>query len=134
MTTQPIAASHPAPSRHQRIRTAAAIAGIAALIATSGFLATNSQDAAPPTRATDADVNPSAQTLRELYQSVTGQYGSHSAVGTAVNPSAQTLRDMHQSIANQYGNAFAAGAAVNPSAQVRRELHASIAGQYGPAR
>jgi hypothetical protein len=50
-----------------------------------------------------------------------------------VNPSAQTLRDMHQSVAGQYGSQAVANATVHPNAQVRRELRESIAGQYGPA-
>jgi hypothetical protein len=109
MTSQPIAPSRPAPAapgpaRHRRIRTAAA----AALIATGGYLATTTigPDAAPPTRVAGALVNPSAQTLRELHQSIAGQYGSRSGPE----------------------------ATVNPNAQVRRELHASIAGQFAPAR
>ena len=39
MTTQPIASSRPASSHHRRIRTAAAITAIAALIATGSYLA-----------------------------------------------------------------------------------------------
>ena len=107
MTSQPIASSRPAPSpaRHRRIRAAAAIAAIAALIATGGYLATTTigPDAAPPTPATGTDVNPSAQTLRELHQSIAGQYGSQSAAGAVVNPNAQVRRELHQSIAGQYG-------------------------------
>ena len=108
MTSQPIASSRPAPSpaRHRRIRTAAAIAAIAALIATGSYLATTTigPDTAPPTPATGTDVNPSAQTLRDMHQSVAGQYGNQSAAGTVVNPSAQTLRELRQSVAGQYGN------------------------------
>ena len=135
MTTQPIAASRSAPSHHRRIRTAAAITAIAALIATGSYLATTTgPDAASPTPATGTEVNPSAQTLRDLYQSIAGQYGSQAAAGGVVNPSAQTLRELRTSIAGQYGGHSAASATVNPSAQVRRELRQSIAGQYGPAR
>ena len=141
MTSQPIASSRPAPSvpgpaRHRRIRTAAAIAAIAALIATGGYLATTTTgpDATRPTPTTGTEVNPSAQTLRDMLQSIAGQYGSRPAAGALVNPSAQTLRDMQQSIAGQYGSQAVANATVHPNAQVRRELRESIAGQYGPAR
>jgi hypothetical protein len=98
----------PGPARHRRIRTAAGIIGVTALVAGGGFLATatNGRDAVSPT----------------------------SAAGSEVNPSAQTLRELHQSVAGQYGNRSAQDAAVNPSVQVRRALHDSIAGQYGPAR
>ena len=121
MTTQPIASSRPAPSvpgsaRHRRIRAAAAITAVAALIATGGYLATTTigPDAAPPTPAAGTDVNPSAQTLRDLHQSIAGQYGSRSAAGAVVNPSAQTLRELRQSIAGQYGNRPAPDATVHP--------------------
>jgi hypothetical protein len=50
-----------------------------------------------------------------------------------VSPSAQTLRDLHQSIAGQYGSQPAAAAVLNPNAQKLRELRQSIAGQYGLA-
>jgi hypothetical protein len=111
MTARLIASSRPAPgapgpARHRRIRTAAAIA---ALIATGGYLATTTigPDAAPPAPATGTgtDVNPSAQTLRELYQSITGQYGSRSAPDATVNPNAQVRRELRESIAGQYGPA-----------------------------
>ena len=141
MTSQPIAPSRPAPSvrgsaRHGRTRTAAAIAVIAALIAGGGYLATKtiSPGAATPPLATDTEVHTSAQKLRELRQSIAGQYGSRPAASVVVNPSAQTMRDMHQSIAGQYGSQAVANATVHPNAQVRRELRESIAGQYGPAR
>jgi len=109
MTSQPIASSRPAPTpvRHPRIRTGAAAATIAALIVTGGYLATTTidPDAIPRTAANTTDVNPSAQTQRELHQSIAGQYGSQSAAGTVVNPNAQTLRDLHASVAGQYGPA-----------------------------
>ena len=142
MTSQPVTSSHPAPrvpgaARHRHIRAAAAIAGVAALIAAGGYLATTTigPDATPPAPATTATEGfPSAETLRELRQSIAGQYGSRSAVSAAVNPSAGTLRELRQSIAGQYGSLSAAGAVANANARVRRELRASIAGQYGPAR
>ena len=76
MTTQLVAPSRPAPARHRRIRTAAAIAGVAALAAT-GYVAgaTSGPDTTAPTRTTSTDVNPSAQVQRELNRSVAGQYG-----------------------------------------------------------
>jgi hypothetical protein len=110
MTTQPIASSRPAPrvpgaGRHRRMRAAAAT--ITALIATGGYLATTT---------TTPDATRRTPTT-----------------GTEVNPSAQTLRDMHQSVARQYGSQAVANATMHPNAQVRRELRESIAGQYGPA-
>ena len=107
MTTQQIAPSRPAASRYRRIRTAAASAGVAVLIATGGYLAitTIGPDAARPTPATGTDVRPSAQTLRELRQSIAGQYGSRSAAGVTVNPNTQVRLDMRKSIAGQYGPA-----------------------------
>ena len=107
MTTQPIASS-PVPSGHRRIRTAAGITAIAALIATGGYVATT---VGPDTEPTTTP-----------------------AAGTLVSPSAYVQRELHQSIAGQYGSRSAPDATVNPTTQVRRELHASIAGQYGPAR
>jgi hypothetical protein len=135
MTSQPIASGRPAPSRHRRIRTAAATAAIAALIATGGYLAatTIGPDAAAPTAATGTDVNPTAQTRREMHQSIADQYGSQSTAGITVNPNAQTLRELRQSIAGQYRGRPAAGV-VNPSTRVQHKLRDSVAGQYGPAR
>ena len=126
----------PGPARHRRLRTAAAIVGIAALITTGGYIATTTigPDATPRTAATATDVNPSAQALRDMHQSIAGQYGSRSAPNTTVNPSAQALRDLRQSIAGQYHSRPAAGAVVNPNTQVQRELRESIAGQYRAAR
>ena len=136
MTSQPIASGRPAPSapgptRHRRIRTTAAVA---ALIATGGYLATTTTgpDATRPTPTTGTEVNPSAQPLRDMLQSIASQYGSRPAAGALVNPSAQTLRDMQQSVAGQYGSQAVANATIHPNAQVRRELRQSIAGQYGP--
>jgi hypothetical protein len=141
MTSQPIASGRPAPSppgpaRHRRIRTAAAITGVAALIATGGYLlaTTIGPDAAPPTGATSAVVNPSAHTLRDLHQSIAGQYGNRFAARTVVNPSAQTRRELRESTTGQYGSKASPNATAHPDAQVRRELRQSIAGQYGPAR
>jgi hypothetical protein len=137
MTTQPIASSHPAPSapdpaRHRRIRTAAAITGVAALIATGSYLATTiiGPDTAPPTPAAGTDVNPSAQTLRDLHQSIAGQHGGQAAPGTTVSLNAQVQRELHQSVAGQYRSRSAPDATVNPNTHVRRELRQSIASQY----
>jgi hypothetical protein len=141
MTTQPIASSRPGPrvpgaARHRRIRAAAGTATITALIASGGYLTTTTTGPDPtrPSPTTGTKVNPSAQTLRDMLQSVASQYGSRPAADAVVNPSAQTLRDMHQSIAGQYDSQAVANATVHPNAQVRRELRESIAGQYGPAR
>ena len=105
MTTQLITPSRPGTARHRRIRIAAAIASIAVLIATGGYIATTTigPDATPRTTVTGTDVNPSAQTLGELRQSIAGQYGSRSAPNATVNPSAQVRRALRQSVAGQYG-------------------------------
>jgi hypothetical protein len=112
MTIQPIASSRPAPrvpgAAHRRARAAAATAAITALIAGGGYLATTrtGPDATRPTPTT----------------------------GTEISPTALTLRDMHESVAGQYGNQAVADATVHPNAQERRELRESVAGQYGPGR
>ena len=95
------------PARHRRIRTAAAIAAVAALIATGGYVATTTigPDDTPSTPVTSTDVNASAQVRRELHQSVAGQYGSRPTAGAVVNPNTQVRRELHQSIAGQYGPA-----------------------------
>ena len=74
--------------RHRRIRTAAAIAAVTALIATGGYLATTTAgpDATRPTPATGTEVNPSAQTLRDMLQNIASQYGSRPAAGAAREP------------------------------------------------
>ena len=139
--TQPIASSHPAPSapgpaHHRRIRAAGANAGVAAVVATGGYLAATSigPDTTRPTLATGAEVNPSAQTRRELHESIAGQYGNQPAGGAVMNPNGQARRELRESIASQYGSRSGPEATVNPSARVRRELRDGIAGQYGPAR
>jgi hypothetical protein len=140
MTSQPIASSRPAPSvsgsaRHRRLRAAAGIAAVAALLAAGGYLATKTidPDAASSPRATNTEVHTSAQKLDELRRSIAGQYGSQAAADSVVNPSPQTLRELHHSIAGQYGSQAAADATVHPDVNVRRELRESVAGQYGPA-
>jgi hypothetical protein len=107
MATQNIASSRPAPSPHRRVRTAAAISGVAALIAAGGYLATttNGPDATSPTPTAGTDANPSAQVQRELRQSIAGQYASRPTAGAVGNPSARVRRELHQSIAGQYGPA-----------------------------
>jgi hypothetical protein len=138
MTSQPITSSRPAPIpvRRRRIRTAAAITAIAALIATGGYLATTTigPDAAPTTPAARTDVNPSAQVQRNMHQSIAGQYGNGFAARTVVNPRAQTRRELRESTTGQYGSQASPNARAHPDAQVRRQLRQSIVGQYGPAR
>jgi hypothetical protein len=79
MTIQPITPNVPA-ARHKRVRTAAVAAGVAILIAAGGIGATKIlyPDAADtqPAPATSSDVTPSDQVLRELHESIAGQYGS----------------------------------------------------------
>ena len=107
ITTVPPAATAVGHTAHRPLRTAAAITGVAALIAAGSYLATTTigPDSTPTAAPTGAAVNPSAQALSELRASVAGQYGSQSATGAVVNPGAQVLREMHQSIARQYGAA-----------------------------
>jgi hypothetical protein len=140
--TRPIVTSRPASGApgagpHRHIRAAAAIAGVGALIAAGGYLATTTigPDAIPPAPAiTVTEVNPSAQTLRDMRQSIPAQYGNRSATGDVVDPSTETLRELQQSITGQYGSRPAGGAVVHPSARIRRELRSSIANQYGHVR
>ena len=94
--------------RYRRTRNAAAItASVAALIATGGYVATTTigPDAVPRISATGAEVIPSAQTRRELRESVVGQYGNRSASHATVNPSARVTRELRDSVAGQYGHA-----------------------------
>ena len=134
MSTQLITPSRPAPSApgsgHRRIHAAAA--AVAALIAIGGYLAiaTIGPDATPRTARTGTEVNPSAQALRELHQSVAGQYASRSAAAAVVNPSAQARREMHETIAGQYRSQPVARTVVNPTAQALREMNQTVAGQY----
>jgi hypothetical protein len=122
----------PRPVRHRHLRTATAIAGVGALIAIGGYVATTTigPDAVPPTSPAGPDVNPSAQILRDLRESVAGQYGAQ-APGATINPSAQTLRALRDSVAGQYGAHVAAGTAMNPSVKTLREFRESVTGQYG---
>ena len=112
MTTQLTTPSPPAlsPSGSVRRRTrggAAAIAAVAALIATGAYVATATigPDPAPPAPQTSPDVAPSAQVMRELHDSVTAQYGSRPVSDAPVNPSARVRRELRDSVAGQYGRA-----------------------------
>ena len=60
--------------RRRTLRGAAAIAA-AALIATGAYVATSGPAPAPPALETSSDVAPSAQIMRELRDSIAGQYG-----------------------------------------------------------
>ena len=136
ITTTPPVATALGGTRHRHLRTAAAITGVAALIAAGSYLATTTigPDSIPTAAPTGAAVNPSAQALSELRESVAGQYAAPSATGAVVNPRPQALRELQRSIAGQYGTRPATGAIVNPRARALRELQRSIAGQYGVAR
>jgi len=110
MTTQLITPSPPAPSgagpaRHRGIRAAAAVAGVAAVIAAGGYFATTTigPDAVSPTSASETVGNLSAQAQRELQHSIAGQYGSRPGAGTVGSLGAQARRELQQSIAGQYG-------------------------------
>jgi hypothetical protein len=111
MTAQPITAV-PAgtadhPSRHRHLRAAAAITGVAALIATGGYVAgtTVGTDSRPPTTAAASQAVPRVQALRDLRASVAGQYGSRPTANTTLHPSAQALREFRESAAGQYRQA-----------------------------
>ena len=110
MTTQLTTPSSQAPSssgpiRRRNLRAATATA--AALIATSAYVATMTigPDPAPRALETSRDVAPSAQVMRELRDSVTGQYGSQHASDAPMNPSARVTRELRDSVAGQYGRA-----------------------------
>jgi hypothetical protein len=104
MTTQPIATGA---ARHRRSRSVAAIAALVPLIVSGGYLATASigPDPASPTPTTASYVHTNAGMLRELRESIAGQYGGESAAGATVNLSRDTLRALHRSFAGQYGHA-----------------------------
>ena len=110
MTTQQIAPSHPADQiGYRRIRTAAASAGVAVLIATGGYLAitTIGPDAARPTP------RPPAPTCAPVPRRC-ASCARASPASTAADPRPDVT--------------------VNPNTQVRLDMRKSIAGQYGPAR
>jgi hypothetical protein len=136
ITTIPPVATAVGHTARRPLRAAAAITGVAALIAAGSYLATTTigPDSIPTAAPTGAAVNPSAQALSELRESVAGQYASQSTAGAIVNPSAHALSALRASVAGQYASQSTAGAVVNPSAHVLREMHQSIARQYGAAR
>ena len=133
ITPNPPAPIAPGPVRHRHVRNASVVAAVVALVATGGYVVTTTigPDAAPPTRATGADVVQSAQAMRDLRASVAGQYGSRLASGATVTPSARVTGELRDSVAGQYGSQLASGATVTWSARVTRELRNSVAGQYG---
>jgi hypothetical protein len=92
------------PVRHRRIRSVAAIAAFVPLIVSGGYLATTSigPDPASPTPTTASYVHTNARMLRELRESIAGQYGGG---GATVNPSRDTRRELRRSVAGQYGPA-----------------------------
>jgi hypothetical protein len=93
--------------RHRRIRSVAAIAALVPLIVSGGYLATTSIDTDPasPTPTTASFVHTNAGMLRELRESIAGQYGGESAAGAIVIPSRDTRRELRRSVAGQYGPA-----------------------------
>jgi hypothetical protein len=105
MTTQLTA---PSPSRTVRRRTLrAAAATAAALIATSAYVAAATIDPnpAPPAVETSPEVAPSARVMRELRESVAGQYGKRPAADAPARPSARVMRELRDSVTSQYGHA-----------------------------
>jgi hypothetical protein len=105
MAAQRTTPSIPAPHR-RRIRTATAVAGVAFLIAAGGYAATTTfgPDAYQPQPAPATHDTPTAtdQVLRELRESVAGQYGSPPAAPTGV-PSDHALRDYRDTVIKLYG-------------------------------
>jgi hypothetical protein len=105
MAAQRTTLSVPAPQR-RRIRTAIAVAGVAVLIAAGGYAATTTfgPDAyAPqPAPATEAPATAPDQVLRELRESIAGQYGSQPAAPTGV-PSDHAIRDYRDTMIKLYG-------------------------------
>ena len=124
MTSQTIGSSRPAPSvsgstRHGRLRAAAGIAAVAALLAAGGYLATETvgPDAASPPRA-NTEVHTGAQKLRELRESITGQYGSRPAASPVLiqRPDAARAEPEHHRPVPQPSRAGRRGAPERPSA------------------
>jgi hypothetical protein len=103
MAAQRTTLSVPAPQR-RRIRTAIAVAGVAVLIAAGGYAATTTfgPDAyAPqPAPATEAPATAPDQVLRELRESIAGQYGPQPA---AAPKREQAIRDYRHTVIKLYG-------------------------------
>jgi hypothetical protein len=118
MTIEPITPSAPVrttpgPARHRTVR-AAAVVGVAALIAAGGYAATKTfgPDAyePQPAPAASSNITPSDQVMGELRESVANQYGtspSRPAAATSdnVTPSDAVMRELRETVANQYGSA-----------------------------
>ena len=94
-----------APQR-RRIRTVAAVAGVAVLIAAGGYAATTTFGPGAyqprPAPASDDTAAATDQVLRELRKSVAGQYGSQPAAPTSV-PRDHAMRDYRTTVIKLYG-------------------------------
>jgi hypothetical protein len=103
MAAQRITASVPAPHR-RRIRTTTALAGVTVLIAAGGYAATTTfgPDAYEPQPAPATNDTPTAtdQVLRELRESVAGQYGPQPAPAPDRE---QAMRDYRHTVIKLYG-------------------------------
>lgn len=103
MAAQRITASVPAPHR-RRIRTATALAGVALLIAAGGYAATTTfgpdAHAPQPAPAPDDPATATDQVLRELRESVAGQYGPQPAPAPDRK---QARRDYQHTVIKLYG-------------------------------
>jgi hypothetical protein len=134
MTTQLLTPTPPAPVRQHHLRNAAIAAGVTAVIAAGGYVASTTfgpdSIPSPSAPATTAPIT-QEQALREMRTAIAGQYGARSTSDATVNPGAQVRRELRESVAGQYGMASAPDAMVDPSAQALRELRQSVAGQYG---
>jgi hypothetical protein len=94
-------------SQRRRARDVAIVAGVALVIAAGGYGATTTfgPDAyePQPTPATDDAVTATDQVLRELRDSIAGQYGSQPASGQYATPSDQAMRDLRETVVKLYG-------------------------------
>jgi hypothetical protein len=142
MTKQLVAPSPPAPGspvRHRHLRRAAAVAGVAALIAAGGFAATTifGPDSVAPTPAPAPApaISPTPpltreQALREMRDAIARAYGPQA--GTTPVARDQAMREMREAIARVY--APQPGRSPVSPEQAMREMRSTITGLYGGAR
>jgi hypothetical protein len=97
--------------QRRRVRNLTIAAGVAALIAVGGYAATTTfgPDAYEPQPgpANGDTATATDQVLRELRESLAGQYGSSaaSATGDSATPSDEAMRQLRETIINLYGPA-----------------------------
>jgi hypothetical protein len=109
--SNPTVTIHPAPHRHhgRSARAAAAIVAVAGLIAAGGYAATttfgpDAHDPRPGPAVSEYPI-PSDRVLRELHESVEGQYGSRPRTAATVRPGRRAQRELRDATAELYGPA-----------------------------